>query len=186
MSIRHEEQLRTARERRIARDNRRDRVRSTLRAISAQCGYHIFEHLMTEEAGSIDFLAVGPVGAVVVTVRDEEGVVSISEDGEMLLDHRTFEDDPRRHVDELADDVIARIQRTDGTALTSICFTRAEVEYPGNLEPARGVCTIWTLAWPFGDQDDKRLTSADVAELAEEVERVYGRLPFARPAGTGP
>jgi len=50
----------------------------------------------------------------------------------------------------------------------------------------RGVCKVWTLAWTLDPEDDEELTPADAAELAEEVERVYGRPPFARPAGTGP
>ena len=180
-----EETTLTARERRIAKDTRRDRVRSVLRAVSRQYGYHIFENLMTEESGAIDFLAAGPIGAIVLSVRDEEGVVSVAEDGQLLIDRRSFEDDPRRQVNELADDVVARIPKADGAAHTQICFTRADVEYPDDLETMRGVCTVWTLAWPFGDQGGKELTPADAAEIAEEVEHVYGRPPFARPAGTG-
>lgn len=186
MTIEPEEPPRTAREHRIARDNRKDRIRSTLRAVSEQHGYYIFENLMTEEAGAIDFLAAGPTGIVVVIVRDEDGVVRVTQDGILLLDSRPFEDDPRQHVDELADDVITRVQKANGTALTQICFARAAVEYPQDLGPMRGICTTWTLAWPFSDQGEDELTHADVEELSEEVERVYGRPPFARPARTGP
>lgn len=141
---------------------------------------------MTEDAGAIDFLAVGPIGAVIVIVREEEGVVSVAENSELLLDQRLFEDDPRRHVNELADDIIGRVPKANGTAHTQICFTRAEVEYPEDLKLMRGVCTVWTLPWPFADQVEEELTPADVAELAEEVEQIYGRPPFACPAGTGP
>ena len=181
-----EEQRLTARELRIARDNCRDRVRSVLGAVSEQYGYHVFENLVTEESGAIDFLAAGPIGVVVLIVRDEEGIVSVAEDGELLIDNCPFEDDPRQQVNELADDTVARISKADGIAHTQICFTCADVEYPDDLEPMRGVCTVWTLAWPFDNQSEEDLTPAETAELAEEIERVYGRPPFARPAGTGP
>jgi hypothetical protein len=141
---------------------------------------------MTEESGAIDFLAVGPLGTVVVIVRDEEGVVSAAEDGELLLDRRPFEEDPHQHVNELADDVIERVPKANGIALTQICFTRAQVEYPEELGPLQGVCTTWTLAWPFDDRSEEERSHADVTALAEEVERVYGRPPFARPARTEP
>jgi hypothetical protein len=180
------EEPRTARERRIARDNRIERVRSVLRAASEQHGYHVFDELVTEEAGKLDFLAVGPPGAVAIVLRDEDGLVSAAEDGELLLDGRPFEESPRAQVTELGGDVIARITRADGSVDTLVCFARADVEYPNDLELMRGICTVWTLSWTLDPEGDEELTPADAAELAEEVERVYGRPPFARPAGTGP
>jgi hypothetical protein len=180
------EEPRTARERRIARDNRAERTRAALRAASERHGYYVFDELMTEEAGKLDFLAVGPPGAVAIVVRDEGGLVSAAEDGELLLDGRPFDEDPRSQVRELGNDVIARIDRTDGALGTLICFSRAEVEYPDDLELMRGVCTVWTLAWTLDPEDNADLTPADIVELADEVWRVYGRPPFARPAGTGP
>jgi hypothetical protein len=60
------------------------------------------------------------------------------------------------------------------------------VEYPDDLELMRGICTVWTLSWTLDPEGDEELTPADAAELAEEVGRVYGRPPLARPAGTGP
>ena len=60
------------REERIERARRKDLVRTALRSAAAH-GYYIFDELLTEEAGMIDFLAVGPVGACVVVVRDEPG-----------------------------------------------------------------------------------------------------------------
>lgn len=180
------EEPRTARERRIAKDNRAERVRSALRAASEKHGYYFFDELMTEEAGKLDFLAVGPPGAVAIVVRDEGGLVSAAEDGKLLLDGRPFNEDPRAQVRELGSDVITRVGRTGGTLDTLICFSRAEVEYPDDLELMRGICTVWTLAWTLDPEDDADLSRADVAELADEVEQVYGRPPFARPAGTGP
>lgn len=175
-----------AREHRIARDNRAERVRLTLRASSEQHGYYVFDELMTEEAGRLDFLAVGPLGVVAVVMRDDEGIVSVTQDGELLLDSRPFDDDPRAQVEELGKDVVARVDNADGLVATLICFSRAEVEYPENLELMRGVCKVWTLSWTLDPKDQEQLSPADVAELADEVERVYGRQPFARPAGTGP
>lgn len=180
------EEPRTARERRIAKDNRAERIRSALRAASERHGYYVFDELMTDEAGKLNFLAVGPPGAVAIVVRDEGGLVSAAEDGELLLDGRSFEESLREQVDTLSDDVILRVARTEGAVDTLICFSRAEVEYPDDLELMRGICTVWTLAWTLDPEDNAELTPADVAELAEEVERVYGRPPFALPAGSGP
>ena len=186
MTVGPEEPPRTARERRIARDNRVERVRSALRAVSEQHGYHVFDELVTEEAGKLDFLAVGPPGAVVIVLRDEDGLVSAAEDGELLLDGRPFEESPRAQVAELGTDIIARVVGADGYVDTLICFSRAEVEYPDDLELMRGICTVWTLSWTLDPEGDEELTPVDTSELAEEVERIYGRPPFARPAGTGP
>jgi len=176
---------RTARERRIAKDNRVERTRSALRAASARHGYHVFDELSTEEAGKLDFLAVGPLGVVAVVMRDEAGVVSAAEDGELLLDGRPFEEDPREQVVELGRDVISRVDEAQGTGATLICFSRAEVEYPADLELMRGVCTVWTLTRVLEPEGNGEISPADVAELAEAIERVYGRPPFARPAGPG-
>lgn len=185
MDIEPDEPL-TARERRIARDNRVERVRSVLRAVSEQHGYYVFDELMTEEAGKLDFLAVGSPGVVALVLRDESGLVSAAEDGDLLLDGRPFDESPREQVNTLSDDVISRVDQVGDTIATLICFSRAEVEYPEDLELMRGVCKLWTLSWTLEPEDQGRLSPADVAELADEVERVYGRPPFARPAGTGP
>jgi hypothetical protein len=180
------EQVSTARERRIARDIRTERVRASLRAVSEQHGYYMFDELMTEEEGKLDFLAVGPPGAVAIVVRDESGTVSAAEGGELLLDNRSFDEEPQAQVEALGKDVLARVSGSRNTLDTLVCFSRAEVEYPEDLELMRGVCKLWTLSWTLEPEDRERLSPADVAELADEVERVYGRPPFARPAGTGP
>jgi hypothetical protein len=74
----------SARERRIARADRWELVRSALRSAAAH-GYYIFDALMTTEAGMIDFLAVGPVGTCVVVVRDAEGHVAADVAGTLYL-----------------------------------------------------------------------------------------------------
>jgi len=180
------DESRTAREHRIARDNHVERVRSVLRAVSEQHGYYVFDELMTEEAGKLDFLAVGSPGVVALVLRDESGLVSAAEDGELLLDGCPFEESLLEQVNTLSDDVIARVAKVGDTVATLICFSRAEVEYPEDLELMRGICKVWTLSWTLNPEDQERFSQADVAELADEVERVYGRPPFARPAGTGP
>lgn len=163
-----------------------ERVRASLRAVSEQHGYYVFDELMTEEEGKLDFLAVGPPGAVAIVVRDESGTVSAAEDGELLLDSQPFDEDPQMQVETLGNDVLARVSGTRNTLDTLICFSRADVEYPDDLELMRGVCKLWTLSWTLEPEDQEQLSTADVADLADEVERIYKRSPFARPAGTGP
>jgi len=176
----------SAREKRIAGAERRELVRSALRSAAAH-GYYVFDELMTEEAGMIDFLAVGPVGACVIVVRDEEGNVTADVDGTLYLDGRRFEDGPKLQADELGDDVDAKLESSGVKTRNVICFTRAELYYLGENpdEVLRGVCPIWDLALAFAEATEE-YSPADVAELAEEVERAYGRPPFVRPAGTGP
>jgi hypothetical protein len=175
----------SAREKRIAGAERRELVRSALRSAAAR-GYYVFDELMTEEAGMIDFLAVGPVGTCVIVVRDEEGNVTADVDGTLYLDGRHFEDDPNRQAEDLVDDVNAKLADTGAHAYHVICFTRADLYYLGeDREVLRGVCPTWDLALAFAEATEE-YSPADVAELAEEVERAYGRPPFVRPAGTGP
>ncbi len=159
-------------------------MRSALRSAAAH-DYYVFDELMTEEAGMIDFLAVGPVGACVIVVRDERGIVTADVDGTLYLDGRHFEDDPNRQAEDLVDDVNAELADTGVHAYHVICFTRAELYYLGeDREVLKGVCPTWDLALAFAEATDE-YPPADVAELAEEVERIYGRPPFVRPAGTG-
>ena len=83
------QQRQSARERRIVRAERRDLVRAALRSAAAH-GYYVFDELMTEEAGMIDCLTIGPVGACLVIVRDEAGDVTADVDGALYLDGRLF------------------------------------------------------------------------------------------------
>lgn len=170
----------SARERRIARDERRDLMRTALRSAAAH-GYYVFDALMTEEAGMIDFLAVGPAGACLVVAREEEGEVTADLDGELYLDGRSFEDDPHQHAEDLASDVRSKLAGTGAHTYHIICFTRAELYYIGD-EPnvLRGVCPIWDLALPFASAEAEH-TPADVADLADRIREAYGRPPFVVP-----
>lgn len=169
------------REERIERARRKDLVRSALRSATAH-GYYIFDELLTEEAGMIDFLAVGPVGACVVVVRDEPGDVTADVDGTLYLDGRRFEDDPKRQAGELEDEVTAKLEGTDAQCYDIICFTRAELFYLGDDPGAvlKGICPIWDLPLSFAGAEENH-TPADVAEIADHIQEVYGRPPFVVP-----
>lgn len=171
----------SAREERIERARRKDLVRTALRSAAAH-GYYIFDELMTEEVGMIDFLAVGPVGACVVVVRDEPGNVTADVDGTLYLDGRPFADDPKRQAGDLEDDVNAKFEGLDAHCYDIICFTRADLFYLGD-EPGtvlKGVSPIWDLPLAFAEADEDH-TPADVAELADHIRAVYGRPPFVVP-----
>ena len=171
----------SARERRIARARRRDLVRTALRSAAAH-GYYVFDELMTEEAGMIDFLAVGPVGACVVVVRDEEGQVTGDVDRTLYLDGRRFPDDPKLQAVELAEDVNAKLEATGARAYHIVCFAQAELYYLGEDPDAalRGVSPIWDLPLAFAEADQEH-TPADVADLADRIRHAYGRPPFVVP-----
>lgn len=129
----------------------------------------------------IDFLAIGPVGACVVVVRDEEGDVTAAADGTLHLGRHRFEDDPKRHARELVDDVNAKIFDTSESAYDVICFTQADLYYVGDEhEVLRGICPTWDLPLAFAEAPIEH-TLADVAEIAERVRQVYGRSPFIVP-----
>lgn len=146
-------------------------------------GYYVFDELMTEEAGMIDFLVVGPVGACVVVVRDEEGDVTADVDGTLYLGRRRFEDDPKRQAADLADDVNRRLAHTGAHAYHVTCFTRADIYYLGeNQEIMKGIYPTWDLPLAFAEAPIEH-TLADVAEIADRVREVYGRPPFVVPEG---
>ena len=169
------------REERIERAHRKDLVRTALRSAAAH-GYYIFDELLAEEAGMIDFLAVGPVGACVVVVRDEPGDVTADVDGTLYLDGRRFEDDPKQQAGELEDEVTAKLEGTGAQCYDIICFTQAELFYLGDDPEAvlKGICPIWDLPLSFAGAEENH-TATDVAELADLIQEVYGRPPFVVP-----
>lgn len=171
----------SARTERIARAQRKELVRSALRSAAAH-GYYVFDELMTRTAGMIDFLAVGPVGACVVTVRDEEGNVTADVDGTLYLKGQHFADDPNRHAEELVDDINERLSGTTTHTYHIICFTRADLYYLGQDpdEALKGVCPTWDLPLSFAEAPEEH-TAADVDQLAHRVREVYGRPPFVVP-----
>ncbi len=145
-------------------------------------GYYVFEGLMTEEAGMIDFLAVGPLGVCVVVVRDEEGDVTADVDGVLYLGGRHFADDPKSQANEIADDVSRTLRLSGVETHDVICFMRAELYYLGDDpdEVLKGVCPTWDLPLAFAEAPVQH-TPADVAEIADRVREVYGRPPFVVP-----
>jgi hypothetical protein len=170
----------SAREDRIARDQRREHVRLALRSAAAH-GYYVFDELITENAGMIDFLAIGPVGAIVVIVRDEAGKVTADVDGMLYLNGRTFDDSPNTQGVDLVEDVYARLPEDACTVYHVICFTRAELFYLGeNQEALRGVSPTWDLPLAF-EEAEREHTPADVTGLADLISEAYARPPFVVP-----
>ena len=169
-----------ARERRLARDDERERVRAALR-FAAHYGDYVFDELVTEQAGTLDYLAVGPPGATSVIVREDEGIfIAEPYTHEWFINGYHFEDDPRQQSDEQTEDVRARLTRGDVLIDATICFTRAEIRYSHNPEAYRGVADLWTLPRGF-ERGEAKFNPADVAEIADDVERIYGRPPFVKP-----
>lgn len=155
-------------------------MRLALRSAAAH-GYYVFDELMTEEAGMIDFLAVGPVGIIVVVVRDDAGKVTADVDGTLYIDGRPFEDSPNAQGLDLVEDVYAKLSRDDKTVYHVICFTRAELFYLGEDEDVlRGVSPTWDLPLAFSEAE-RDLTPADVADLADLMREAYDRPPFIVP-----
>lgn len=172
----------SARDRRLARDDERERVRAALKSTS-NYGYYVFDELVTQDAGTLSYLAVGPPGATAVTVRDDEGIVVPDPYSYVLyLDGYPFEDDPRQQRTEQADDVIARLTRGDVPVGSMTCFTRAELRDCFNPDANRGTASIFGLALMFGRDDEEEIFNpAEVGEIADDVQRIYGRPPFVKP-----
>lgn len=155
-------------------------MRLALRSAAVH-GYYVFDELMTEGAGMIDFLAVGSVGACVVVVRDEPGTVTADVDAKLYLNTRPFPEDPKEQAAALVEDVNARLEETGANAFHVVCFTRAALEYLGEDEDVLwGVCPIWDLPLAFEEAEEEH-PPADVAELADLVRESYGRPPFVVP-----
>ena len=155
-------------------------MRLALRSAAAN-GYYVFDELMTDEAGMIDFLAVGPVGGCVVVVRDEPGTVTADVDATLYLNTQPFDEDPKRQGAELADDVNRKFERASVNCFYVVCFTRAELAYLGDDdEVLHGVCPTWDLPLTFSEAA-KDLAPSDVDNLADLVREAFGRPPFVVP-----
>lgn len=166
---------------RIARSERWELVRAALRS-SAAHGFYVFDELITEEAGMIDFLAIGPSGACVIVVRDEEGEVTADEYGTLYLNHRRFKDDPRDQASELCDDVDAKLGSGLKRIQNIICFTRADLFYLGDDQDVlKGISPVWDLSLAFANATEE-CSIGEVYEMASQIRKVYGRPPFVRPA----
>lgn len=172
----------TVRERRIARARDKEHVRLALNA-TARHGYYVFDEIITENAGALDFLAVGPVGLVVIPVRHDEGYLSRGQTGdEILLNEASFEDDPFRQARELAEDIDIALFAGDGVIGTLVCFPRAEFELDEERKPPLGTTSVWELPWALDPEGEEEvLNPADIEEIAERVQQVYGRPPIVIP-----
>lgn len=175
------------RERRIARDAERERVRAALR-FGASYGYYVFDELVSEDAGTLDYLAVGALGMCAIIIREDEGIfIADPYHYEWYLNGYPFEDDPRQQKIELTDDLKNRLRgarppHTKEVPVDSmICLTRAEIHYStDNSEAYKGITDLWNLTLAF-DEEQEKLTPEDVEAVAREVERAYSRPPFVRP-----
>jgi hypothetical protein len=152
---------------------------------TAPSGCYVFDGLIAEEAGVLDYLVVGPVSICAVIVRQDEGFVTADNRGELYLNGEPFEDDPRRQAEELADDVMAKLPGTDKPINYVICFSEGRIDDRGNPETMSGVATLWTLAWTL-TEGEARLNGAEVEEFAATVQELYGRTPFVTPRDRPP
>ena len=130
----------------------------------------------------IDFLAIGPSGACVIVVRDEEGEVTADEYGTLYLNHRRFRDDPRDQVAELCDEVDIKLGFSSKDTRSIVCFTRAKLFYLGeDQDVLKGICPVWDLSLAFADAPEE-CSIGEVYEMASQIRKAYGRPPFVRPA----
>jgi hypothetical protein len=172
----------TAREQRIARAKDKEHVRLALGSI-ARHGYYVFDELITEEAGSLDFLAVGPLGVIVIPVRHDEGYISRGRaEGEILINGKTFEDDPFRQARELSKELDMALFEGVGDISSIVCFTRARFETDDERKPPLGTTPVWELPWALDPEgQEEKLNPIDTDEIAERVQEVYGRPPIVTP-----
>lgn len=170
-----------ARQQRIEQANRRELVRTALRSTGAH-GYYVFDELVTEHAGTLDYLAVGPLEVAAIIVREDRGVVSADRSTEALfIDGRSFEDDPRKQAEDLQQDIVNRVFDGKNYAEYFICFTNARLQVDQDNQYPRSTTPLMDLPWALDPEGEQSLTPADIEDIAEKVEAVYGRPPFVRP-----
>ena len=176
-----EERSLGARETRLRRASDKELARSAMRS-AARYGYFVFDDLATDEAGLIDYLTVGPPDVTVIVVRDDRGYVSRGDryEKELLLDGQPFEDDPRRQAQELARDVSQKLFEGQRSVSSMICFLYAQLEVKDHEIPL-GTTPLWELPWALDPEGEVVLTPADIEEIAEKVQKIYGRPPIVTP-----
>ena len=172
---------RTPREKRVALAREKQMVRSALLS-AARHGYYAFDELITEDAGLIDFLVVGPLFASVILVLSERGRVRLDRDRDVLqLDGRDLEEDPREWGSALVDDVDKKVFENTYNTRLLICYLYAELEPDENNLVPHGTTPIWELPWALDPEGVENLNSAQIEEIAEKIQEVYGRPPIVRP-----
>ena len=176
---------RTRQEKRLALAREKQMVRSALLS-TAWHGYYVFDELITEEAGIIDFLAVGPLSACAVLPRSERGYINLDlESDKLLLDGQSFEEDPHEEASGLVDDVDMRVFEHTYNTRFLICFLYAELELDEHNLVPHGTTPIWELPWALDPEGEENLNPADIEEIVEKVQAVYGRPPIIRPEMAG-
>lgn len=177
----------SARNRRLARDAERESVRAALR-FGADYGYYVFDELVSETKGTLDYLAVGALGVCAIIIREDEGIfIADPYNHEWYLNGYPFEDDPIQQRIELTNDVtdkLSGVQPPDATSVpinSVICLTRAEIHSSGNDESYRGITDLMTMPLVVFGQEDHELSPEDVEAVAHHIESVYSRPPFVRP-----
>ena len=172
---------RTPREKRIALAREKQMVRSALLS-TARHGYYVFDELITEEAGIIDFLVVGPLSTCAILVRSDRGYLSLDRSRDVLqLDGKDLDEDPRQQGSTLVDDVDERVFDNAYNTRLLICYLYAQLEMDENNLIPHGTTPIWELPWALDPEGVENLNKAEIEEIAEKVQEVYGRPPIVRP-----
>ncbi len=173
---------RNAQERRIAEAREIEHVRLALRSTSWN-GYYVFDSLVTEEAGILDYAAVGPLGLIAILVRIDRGCVGFdASKDEILLDGKLFDDDPFEQARELTAALDKTLFDDCGEVRGMVCFLHASFELDEERKPPLGTTPLWELSWALDPEGREVMhTSADIEEIAERVQRVYGRPPIITP-----
>ncbi len=174
--------LRNAQERRVAVARETEHVRLALRSVSRH-GYYVFDALATEEAGLLDYAAVGPLGLIAILVRTDRGCVGFGAcKDEILLDGKPFDDDPFEQARELTTALDTELFDDCGDVWGIVCFLHATFELDEERKPPLGTTPLWELSWALDPEGREMLfTPADIEEIAEKVQRVYGRPPIITP-----
>lgn len=173
---------RNAQERRIAEAREVEHVRLALRSISRN-GYYVFDALVAEEAGILDYMAIGPLGLIAILARTDKGRVGFdSSKDEILLDGKPFDDDPFEQARELTASLDAELFDGCGDVRGIVCFLHASFELDEERKPPLGTTPLWELSWALDPEgEETHFTTADIEEIAEKVQRVYGRPPIITP-----
>ncbi|MDP9437571.1 MAG: hypothetical protein M3P49_02315 [Actinomycetota bacterium] len=195
-----------ARTMRISHARGREKMRSALLPLPAH-GYFVFEDLLTDEAGAVDFLAVGPGGIHYAALVPHEGSVWRHEQDDrlywgqesVLLDAETderdwyggpFEEDLDAMIRALGEDVASKVYGGEGGSLFPyLCFTEARLHVSDGKHP-RGVVSVWDLAYQISITDlaeygRHNLPPEEVERFAAVIEETYGRPPWLVPEPHG-
>jgi hypothetical protein len=162
------------RRRRIAHAEGRERVRSAIRPLARE-GYYAFEDLLTDEAGAVDQLLVGPNGVYAVVVRSDRGAVwRRHSERRYYLDPsggaidaaigatiysagRPFEEDLEQVVAALTADLRRKLfgggEPGGGPVFHQLCFTEAQLAFGADPDcPHGGTPPDLTMVWHMADK----------------------------------